>query len=104
MAATFPLCVIGAGSIGMRHIEVANNLPMIELTAVVETNPARRAALQQQGLPMVADIADVPSRTKACVIATPTQAHYQNALDAISRGWGESWKNPSRPQLAKRAH
>ena len=94
MAAAFPLCVIGAGSIGMRHIEVASNLPLIELTAVVEANPGRRAALQQQGLPMVADMADVPSRTKACVIATPTQAHYQNALDAISRGWGGIVEKP----------
>lgn len=94
MAAGFPLCVIGAGFIGMRHIEVARNLRMIDLTAIVEADPLRRAALQDQGLPIVADMADVPSHTKACVIATPTQAHNQNALDAISRGWGVIVEKP----------
>ena len=39
-------------------------------------------------------MADVPSHTKACVIATPTQAHNQNALDAIGRGWGVIVEKP----------
>jgi predicted dehydrogenase len=83
---TLPLCVIGAGSIGRRHIEVATASPAVRLTAVVEPQAETRAHLAAQGLPMVAGIDDVPADTRACVIATPTRDHLPSALAALARG------------------
>ncbi|PYG28296.1 Gfo/Idh/MocA family protein [Pelagimonas varians] len=86
MTAAIPLCVIGAGQIGMRHIEVAQALPSVDLTGVVEPDPSRRATLVAQGLPVVAQIADLPLHTKAAVIATPTPQHFSAARAAFERG------------------
>ena len=36
MTAPLPLCVVGAGMIGMRHVEVAQACDTVRLTAVVE--------------------------------------------------------------------
>lgn len=86
MPATLPLCVIGAGQIGMRHIEVAQASDRVRLTAVVEPNPNLRAALAAQGLCTVAQIEDLPSETRAAIIATPTPQHFPAAQAALDRG------------------
>ncbi len=88
MTVPLPLCVIGAGSIGMRHIEVAQASAAVELTAVVEADADRRAVLAGQGLPVAPAIDAVPPHTRAAVIATPTGDHRDSALAAVSRGWG----------------
>jgi hypothetical protein len=54
-----PVCVIGAGLIGMRHVQAALESPMVTLTAIVESNPDHRAALALKGLPMVAGFEDI---------------------------------------------
>lgn len=87
MNARLPLCVIGAGSIGMRHVEVAGLSDRVELTAVVEPDAARRDELARLGLPAVAGIDAVPSQTRAAIIATPTPDHHNSACAAIERGW-----------------
>lgn len=94
MAAPLPLCVIGAGSIGRRHIEVALASPDITLTAVVDPHAETRAALAQQGLPMVATLDEVPPHTRACVIATPTPDHMPSTLAALGRGWAVLVEKP----------
>lgn len=94
MTAATPLCVIGAGQIGLRHIDVAQTLREIELTGVVEPDAARRASLAAQGLPMFADIADLPGHTKAAVIATPTPQHFSAAQAALERGMAALVEKP----------
>lgn len=64
-----PVCVIGAGLIGMRHVQAALESPMVALTAIVESNPDHRAALALKGLPMVAGFEDIPIGTKAAIIS-----------------------------------
>jgi len=87
VTAPLPLCVIGAGLVGLRHAEVAAASPRIDLTAVVEPDTARIAALRDRGLPAVADLSDVPRHTRAAVVATPTPAHLETARAALARGW-----------------
>lgn len=94
MSARLPLCVIGAGSIGLRHVEVAGLSDHVELTAVVEPDAAKRAELAGQGLAAVADIDAVPPQTRAAIIASPTQDHRDSALAAVSRGWGVIIEKP----------
>ena len=81
-----PLVIIGAGSIGLRHIEVAAASPLIDLLAVVEPVSPSRPSLQQTGLPVVATLDDVPRGARAAIVATPTATHAQIAATCIERG------------------
>lgn len=87
MTAPLPLCVIGGGSIGMRHVEVAATSPRIRLTAVVEPHAPRRAELAALGLPVCATLDEVARDTSAAIIATPTPDHCASTLAALDRGW-----------------
>ncbi|MGR3692379.1 MAG: Gfo/Idh/MocA family protein [Sagittula sp.] len=89
-----PLCVVGAGSIGQRHIEVAGLSEMIDLVAVVEPHAPLREALAAKGLPMVAALDEVPERVRAAVVATPTQDHHASTLACLSRGWAVIAEKP----------
>ena len=81
-----PLCVVGGGSIGMRHVECARASEAVQLTAVVEAHAPRHAELAALGLPVVADLADIPPETRGAVIATPTQTHASVAMACLDRG------------------
>lgn len=95
MKAPLPICVIGAGSIGMRHVEVATKSDQVALVAVVEPNASRRAELAQMGMNAVVTIDEVPRHVRAAVIATPTQDHHASAMMSIARGWGVIVEKPT---------
>lgn len=94
MTPALPLCVIGGGSIGYRHATQAVVAQGVELTAVVEPSPARRAELVAEGLPAVAALGDVPARTRAAVVATPSADHHASGLAALGRGWATLIEKP----------
>jgi len=98
---TVPLCIVGGGSIGMRHIGCAVASSAVTLTAVVEADETRRADLIAQGLPAVADFNDVPRSTRAAVIATPTPAHAQVATACLDKGWAVLVEKPLTHTLAE---
>ncbi len=100
MTVRFPLCVIGGGSIGQRHAEVARDLDGIDLAAVVEPSAERRAALSKMGFPVVASIDDVPERTKGAVVATPTGDHLASGTAALAQGWAVLVEKPLAGTLA----
>lgn len=87
MSAPLPLVVIGAGSIGMRHVEVAQASAEVDLVAVVEPYAPRRSDLLNMGLNAVASLDEVPKMVRAAIIATPTQDHHASAMACLSRGW-----------------
>lgn len=89
-----PLCVIGGGSIGLRHAQQAMVSEAVSLTAVVEPGPDRRAELQAMGLPAVATLEDAPSTTRAAVVATPTPDHLASGVAVIQRGWAALVEKP----------
>lgn len=95
MTARLPLAIIGAGSIGQRHIEVSQKCDAVDLLAVVEPDDALRARLADQGLPMVSHIDDVPAPVRAAVIATPTQDHFASTCAAFDRGWAVLVEKPT---------
>lgn len=96
-----PLCVVGGGSIGFRHMSVATQSEHIELTAVVEPYEARRKELQAMGFPAVPDIDAVPAHTKGAIVATPTQTHGADAQAALARGWACLVEKPITGTLAE---
>ncbi|QDC08673.1 Gfo/Idh/MocA family oxidoreductase [Oceanicola sp. D3] len=99
MTAPLPLCIVGAGSIGMRHVEVSTASPAVEITAVVEPYAPRRAELAAQGLCAVGSLDDVPPHTRAAVIATPTGDHAASASACLSRGWAVLVEKPTAATL-----
>ena len=94
VTAELPLCVVGGGNIGARHATVALTAKGVRLTAVAEPDETRRNDLRQQGLPVVASLADVPPETAAAVIATPTPDHCQSGLTALENGWAVLVEKP----------
>lgn len=94
MTTPIPLCVIGAGLIGQRHIDMAVKSEAVCLTAVVEPDSTRRVQLQTTGLPAVASIGDVPADTIAAIVATPTPDHHASAMAALDRGWATLVEKP----------
>ena len=82
-----PIVIVGAGAIGIRHVEVALACPKTRISAVVEPLAHRRAELQAMGLNAVETLDDAPVETRAAVIATPTQDHHASTLACIDRGW-----------------
>lgn len=101
MTARLPLAVIGAGSIGQRHIEVAQQSDAVELVAVVEPEADLRARLVDQGLPVVAHIEALPATVRAAVIATPTQDHRASGLACLERDWAVLVEKPITATLAE---
>ncbi|SHI06051.1 Gfo/Idh/MocA family protein [Marivita hallyeonensis] len=95
MSQPVPLVVIGAGSIGQRHIDVAQSSAAVDLVAVVEPHDATRDRLALQGLPVVADLEDVPSQTRAAIIATPTPDHAPTAMRCFDKGWAVLVEKPT---------
>lgn len=94
MAKPLPLCVVGGGSIGMRHIGCAQSSGAVTLTAVVEAHAPRRDELAKMGLPVVADLDAVPRETRAVIVATPTPNHAKVAADCLDRGWAVLVEKP----------
>lgn len=82
-----PLVIIGAGSIGMRHVEVVQACSETQVIAVVEPVAARREMLAAMGLNAVASFDDIPPATRGAVIATPTGDHQITACACLERGW-----------------
>lgn len=100
MTAGLPVIVVGAGSIGMRHVEVCMASDRVELVAVVEADSARRAELAAQGLNAVTTMDEAP-KARLTILATPTQAHSEGGLHALSRGWGVLVEKPPAATLAE---
>ncbi|MGB0440773.1 MAG: Gfo/Idh/MocA family protein, partial [Paracoccaceae bacterium] len=94
MSAPLPLAVLGGGLIGARHALAAHDCAVTRLTAVVEPDADRRAALYAQGYPVVEQIAEVPADTRAAIVATPTQAHHTHTYECLSRGWAVIVEKP----------
>lgn len=94
MPASVPICVIGGGSIGLRHVECANASEAVTLSAVVEPYAKRRKELIELGLPAVADLAAVPAQSRGAIVATPTPNHAEVAMDCLDRGWGVLVEKP----------
>lgn len=94
MTARLPVAVIGCGSIGLRHAGVADQLAGVDLTGVVEPDPTWRAQLEALGYPAVAAQDQLPARTRAVIVATPTPLHENSGITALLNGWAVLVEKP----------
>ena len=96
------IAVIGAGRLGGFHAEKIIGLPHVELVAVVDPVAANRNRVSvecnTQGL---ADYSSLLGHVDAAIVATPTQFHFNVALDFLQAGAHLLVEKPLAPTLAE---
>jgi predicted dehydrogenase len=82
------IAVMGAGSIGRRHVEHALTVPDCQLAAIVDPSDAGRDLAGRHGINWYADFKAMQAATPVdgVIIATPTQLHVANGLEVIRAG------------------
>ena len=82
------IAVVGAGTIGQAHMDVAQASPTCLLSAIVDPSPAAVAVAARAGVLLFASIDELlaQDRTDGLILATPNQLHVPQALQCIAAG------------------
>jgi predicted dehydrogenase len=82
---TFRIGLIGAGSIGARHIKAIDEVAHIELVAIADPSPAASSLAAARGIPVFVDADSMLSGAdiQAVIIATPTERHHADMMTAL---------------------
>lgn len=81
------LAVIGAGHLGRFHAKLLATTSDVDFVGVVDPLPAARENVATEcGAWAFADHREIVDRIDGAIVATPTQHHYQVAMDLLRRG------------------
>ena len=82
------VAVVGAGTIGKRHITAVNQCPRSVLAGVAETNDKVRVTISETGAVVDNEAGRLIERTNpdGVIVATQTDVHLEAALPAIAAG------------------
>ena len=82
------LAVVGAGLVGIRHIEAISRATDVELAAVVDTNDAARDIVTNHKVKFYGSLQHMfeDQTPDGVVLATPTGLHVQQGLHCIDQG------------------
>lgn len=88
MSAPVRLAVLGFGLIGREHVRRIVEEPEAKLVAIVEPDPAARAAAEGVGVPTLTSLEALLDRrlAEAVVLATPTALHAPQAIACLEAG------------------
>ena len=77
--------LIGAGSIGVRHMKAMGEVPEINLVAIADPSPAAVRIGAEQDIPIYPDAGAMLAQgdLDAVIIATPTERHHQDMMMAL---------------------
>ena len=77
--------LIGAGSIGVRHMKAMEEVPEITLVAIADPSPAAVRIGATQNIPIYPDAGAMLAQggLDAVIIATPTERHHQDMMMAL---------------------
>jgi predicted dehydrogenase len=97
------IAVVGAGYIGLAHIDVARSSPTCTLSAVVDPSPAGAAAAVSAGVPHHASLDELLARDRpdGVILATPNALHVPQALQCIDAGLPCLLEKPIAPTVAE---
>ena len=102
MNAPLKLIVVGAGSMGANHIRVAQQLPNVELVAVVDQDIDRaRSVTRSASIDVVGSLDDLTVDVDAAVVAVPTAGHMSIATTLARRGVHLLVEKPLAPSAAE---
>ena len=81
----FRIGLIGAGSIGTRHIRAIDEIAYVELAAIADPSPAAAAIGAARGIPVFADADSLLAKSdvEAVIISTPTERHHADLMSAL---------------------
>jgi predicted dehydrogenase len=96
------IAVQGAGLIGKRHIAHVVNEDCAELAAIVDPHPTAQALAAERGTRWYPSLAAMCAEQQpdGVIIATPTQMHVENALEAIAAGMAVLVEKPIADDVA----
>ncbi|MDA1092757.1 MAG: Gfo/Idh/MocA family oxidoreductase [Acidobacteria bacterium] len=81
------VAVVGAGHFGRHHARVLAALSGVDLTAVVDIDPARaKATAEAVGTRFACDVMSLDGQVDAVTLAVPTAMHHAVALPLLERG------------------
>ena len=84
---TVKIGIIGAGSMGKKHIRVACSNPLMECVGVFDPNEmSGNSVAEAYGIIYYHDIDQLISEVDAIIIASPTVTHFEVAKNAINKG------------------
>jgi len=96
------VAVVGAGRLGTFHARILRAHPRAELACVVDTDPARAAALAHElGCGALTRTSDLPADLEAATIAVPTSRHAEVAVPLLERGLACLVEKPLASTLAE---
>lgn len=81
----FKVGLIGAGSIGARHIKAIDQVAGIEVVAIADPSPGAAALAASRNIPVFTDADSMLSQAdvEAVIIATPTERHHADVMTAL---------------------
>lgn len=94
------VAVVGAGQFGRNHMRVVRQSGRAELAAVVDTDLARAAEAAAQFECAAVDLAELPGRADAAIIAVPTVAHCSVGCALLEAGLDVLVEKPIAPDLS----
>lgn len=94
------VAVVGAGEFGRNHLRVVRQSQRAELAGVVDTDPARAAEAASRFECAALDMAELPGKADAAIVAVPTVAHCAVAGALLDAGLDVLVEKPIAPDLA----
>jgi predicted dehydrogenase len=94
------VAVVGAGQFGLNHMRVAAQSERAQLAAVVDADASRAAeASARFGCPVL-ELAELPGKIDAAIVAVPTSAHAATGCTLLESGIDVLVEKPIAPDLA----
>ncbi len=79
--------VFGAGAFGRNHVRILRDLPGVELSGVVDVDPAKAEALAKEyGTRAHANVDSILGEIDAAIVATPTTTHEEVTARLLTAG------------------
>ncbi len=88
MSASVRIAVVGAGLVGVRHIDAINQSAEVELAAIVDTSDTARRVAEDNQVPFLNSLQELLAErnTDGVLISTPTGLHVEQGLQCIEAG------------------
>jgi predicted dehydrogenase len=82
------VAVVGAGTIGKRHIEEVDASEATELSAIVDPGPVGPELAQKYTVPLYQSLTELFEKDKpdGIILATPNQMHVEGGLECVAAG------------------
>jgi predicted dehydrogenase len=82
----FRFAIVGSGNISRTYVSAIGRLEDVQVGAIVSRSGLRPENLQDESVPVVPALADLPADVDAVILTTPNGLHHQGAIEAARLG------------------